>query len=379
MKKHVLLLFSFFALVSTFTLSVKCESVNVGTDFESVISDEYRELISSLDPYFTDKLPNTFGSSAENDAAELSTWQFLLSMLGKSFTDALSSVLPSFAKMICLIALTAILKGLTGLADGKSAEFISLVSTLCISSVFVLSQYNTVTFLLERLSDISSLASCLLPILVTLYCAGGNTAAAGVGGAGLSVFVFSVEQIFSKLAFPVFGSMLCLVSVSASGALKLDGFIRSLKRTYTNFITLVMSVFCAALASQSLIAGARDSVSLRAAKFITSSSVPIVGSSVGETLKTFAAGVGLLRKSIGIIGIVMILILTLPTIILLLLQGKSIELCASFAETLGCSKEKSLLDGISGIYGCLTASVSVVSVMLAFMLVLFSVSSVAIA
>ena len=217
-----------------------------------------------------------------------------------------------------------------------------------------------------------------MPLFVTLYSAGGNTAAASVGGGGIGIFAFSVEQIFSKLAVPVFGSMLCLVCVSSSVALRLDGFIRSLKRAYTNLITLVMSVFCAVLGSQTLIAGARDSVSLRAVKFITSSSIPIVGSSVGETLKTFAAGIGMLRKSSGIIGIVMILIITLPTVILLLLQGSSLNFCASFAETLGCSNEKALLDGISGIYGCLTASVIVVSVMLSFILILFCVSRVAI-
>lgn len=374
MKKYVFFIFSVCVLCSVFTFFAGGEDA----DIESVISDEYRELISSLDSSLTDKLPSSFGSSAQSDAAQVSTWSFLLSMLGESFTDAARSVLPSFAKMICLISAIAILKGVTSLTDRQSSDFISFVSTLCISCAFIMSQYSTVAFLAERLADISRLAKCLLPILITLYSAGGNTVTASVGGAGIGVFAFSVEQIFSKLSIPFFGSMFCLVSVSSSGALKLDGLIRSLKRAYTNLITLVMSVFCAVLASQTLIAGARDSVSLRAVKFITSSSVPIVGSSVGETLRTFATGIGMLRKSIGSVGIVMILILTLPTVILLLLQGSALNFCASFAETLGCANEKALLEGISGIYGCLTASVIVVSVMLAFILILFSVSGVAI-
>ena len=138
-----------------------------------------------------------------------------------------------------------------------------------------------------------------------------------------------------------------------------------------------MSVFCAILASQSLIAAGRDSVSLRAAKFITSSSVPIVGSAVGESLKSFAAGIGTLRKSVGGVGVVIIILLILPTILLLLLNGALLNFASSFAEMLGCDKEKALLENISGIYTCLCATLTVGGVTFAFMLIMLALSAVA--
>ena len=380
MKKYVLFILTVYVLLYAFAVTAFGEKLNFDSesDINSLILDEYRDLISSFDSTLADKLPTDFGTSPEDDASSLTAWDFILGMLGESFSSAALSLLPSFAKLVCLIVVISVLRQLTSLADPKSADFISSISSLCISGVFILSQYDTVVLLKERLADMSNLASCITPILIALYSAGGNTATAGVSGSALSIFTFTAEEVFSKMALPFFGAMFCLVTVSSSGALMLDGFIRTLKKSYTNLITLVMSVFCAILASQSLIASARDSVSLRAVKFITSSSLPVVGSSVGETLKTLAAGVSLLRKSVGVIGIVMILIMTLPTLILLLLNGSALNFCSSLAETLGCNKEKALLEGISGIYGCLCATLAVSSVMLVFILILLSVSSVAI-
>ena len=138
-----------------------------------------------------------------------------------------------------------------------------------------------------------------------------------------------------------------------------------------------MTVFCAILAAQSAIAAGSDSVSLRAVKFVTGSTIPIVGGAVNESMKTLASSVGLLKKCFGITGIAVISLLTLPIISMLLMSQFSLNLASSAAELLNCADEKKLLDGISGVYGMLIAVTVSCALMFIFLLTLFTLSATA--
>ena len=118
-------------------------------------------------------------------------------------------------------------------------------------------------------------------------------------------------------------------------------------------------------------------MSLRAAKFVAGSTIPVVGGSVSESMRTLSSSISLLRKSFGITGIILIFVLTLPVIILLLLTKTVLGISASAAELLGCDAEKRLLNGVSEIYGCLAAVVTSVSIMFIFLLTLLAVSATA--
>ena len=378
MKKHIFFTLAIILSVSLFYTKVSADTGAYSGLADFSVADEYKNFVTSLDETIKDVLPEDFGISAEDDAAKLTSWNFLLYSLGDSFALSVKSILPSFARLIGVILLIALIKRLSELTDAKSASLISFISSICIAASFILMQYDTVLLVKERLNDISSLAACMAPVFAALYTAGGNVNGAYVSGGGLGIFIFITEQILSNICFPFFGAAFCLASISASGELKLNGVLRSLKKAYTNILSFTMSIFCAILAAQSIIGAGRDSLSLRAAKFITSSSLPIVGSAVGESLKSLGNGIGMLRKSVGGVGVVMVLLLILPTTVLLILNGTLLNFSASLAEILGCDKEKELLENISGIYTCLTATLTVCAVTFAFMLIMLARSAVAV-
>ena len=109
-------------------------------------------------------------------------------------------------------------------------------------------------------------------------------------------------------------------------------------------------------------------MAMRGAKFAVSSFVPVSGGTVASTLGTLAASVELLRGSVGVIGIVIIIMMLLPTVIeLALLRG--VFLIGSFcASTLGAQGESKLLSELDSLYGYLEgiAALSAVVFIIAF-------------
>jgi hypothetical protein len=63
--------------------------------------------------------------------------------------------------------------------------------------------------------------------------------------------------------------------------------------------------------------------------------------------------VELLRGSIGVIGIVIIILMLVPVIVELALLRLALSLGAFFAGLMGCSSEQRLLSELSGLYGYL--------------------------
>ena len=125
-----------------------------------------------------------------------------------------------------------------------------------------------------------------------------------------------------------------------------------------------MTLLLALLSSQNTLCAAADSTGARTAKLVSSTIIPTVGGSVGETLRTVASGVQYLKSVVGISGIFFILLLLLPTLLAFLLGS-------GVAEILGCEGEGKLLGELGSVYGCMTSVVAMTSVMFILALNLF--------
>ncbi len=343
------------------------------------IDEEYSDFFSEVPISVENDLPEEVtGNDPVKDAESLTSWNFLLGFLGETLSKQLKNLLPTFVKLLGLILLSSVFSTFRNSLEPKTSKMLGFCQGAAVSVILVLMQSDTLTLISEHLSSLMSLVNTMTPITVLLYASGGNVAGAGVSASAMTVFMNFCQNILAKTIIPFSAICLCLTVVSSlSDGLGLGGFISLIKRYYTRTLTFMMSILCAILGMQSAIASGSDSISLRAAKFVAGSTIPVVGGSVSESMRTLAASITLLRRAFGITGIVLIALLTLPVIVLLLLTKAIMGIAASAAELMGCENEKRLLTGISDIYGCLTAVVTAVSLMFIFMLTLLAVSATA--
>lgn len=358
MKKVVFAaVFCLFAVFFTVFSSADVETPEEYGDFVKNLPDELLERID--------------GDNIVKDAEKLLSWDFFLSAFGEDIKKQFDAALPFAATLLGLIIISAAFTAIKKSLSPKTSEYLSFCLSAAIAASTVTTQIGVVSAVSYWIGDITKLTGAMLPVTLSLYIGGGNIQTAAVGNVGMSVFSSISQNLLGKTVIPVSWLLICLTIISSlTSGIELSGFINFIKKSYVTMLTFIMAIFCAILAAQNAIASGSDSVSLRAAKFVAGSAIPIVGGSVSESMRTLSSGISLLRKSFGGGGIVMILLLTLPVLLLLLLTKATFGFSSATAELLGCKKESKMLSDFGGIYGCLAAVVAACSIMFIFTLLL---------
>ena len=100
---------------------------------------------------------------------------------------------------------------------------------------------------------------------------------------------------------------------------------------------------------QGISAGKYDSISLKATKFAMKSYIPIIGSYVSDGMDFFVLGATLVKNSIGLVGVIILVVTILSPIILIIIYKLSLQLCSGILEMTGNSSISSFLASCSKI------------------------------
>ena len=92
---------------------------------------------------------------------------------------------------------------------------------------------------------------------------------------------------------------------------------------------------------------------MRGMKFAASSFIPISGGAISSTLGTLASSVELLRGAVGVGGVIIILLMLIPTVIEIAVIRILYSVIGGIAGMIGCDKESAMLNEIASLYGYL--------------------------
>ena len=238
-------------------------------------------------------------------------------------------------------------------------------------------QFEDIELFFESLGE---LMRAMIPVGASLWAMGGNVVSASSGSATLYVMLGVGETLFRTTVTPVCGVMSALNLCDAmSDEMRTGRMLATVRKIYNFFLCSVMTVLVSCLAAQTAISASADSTAARTARLVSGSFIPVLGGSVGETLRTLASGVGYLKNVFGIGGILMIFSLLLPVCLSALLFRTVFLICGGFADMLGCTSEARLLDGLGEVWGTMLAVITSVSVMFVLALCIFMQSVVAVA
>ena len=253
-------------------------------------------------------------------------------------------------------------------------------SSLCASVIVSAMQFPRITAAGAFFQRICVMMNSMIPVMTALYIAGGNTAAAAVSASSMLIQINLIELCATSLVVPSVCACMALTLADSfrTGSGSLSGIVGSIKHTLTFIFGLCGTLLMASLAGQKIIAAASDNAGARAVKFLAGNMIPVVGSTVGDTLRTLAASVRLLRSTVGVAGILTLALLLLPFLIELLLTRLALNSAASFGEMLGCKNLVKLSREIASLYGYVIAAAAMASVLCVLSLTLFAVGSTAI-
>ena len=135
---------------------------------------------------------------------------------------------------------------------------------------------------------------------------------------------------------------------------------------------MVMLIFTTVISTQTLLASKADTLSAKTAKMLATQIIPVVGGTIGETLRTAGASIEYLRSNVGVVLIVIFLIMIMPTLISIALYRLGFIISNAFAGLLGCERESKILLEISSIYGYVLAIISISAITLLLLITVFA-------
>ena len=134
-----------------------------------------------------------------------------------------------------------------------------------------------------------------------------------------------------------------------------------------------MTVISVILSFQTIIAHSSDTVAMRSIKYAISHSVPIIGGLVSDSARTLSTGLTLMKNSVGFIGIVIIILISLYPLISLTVSKYSLQLASSFSAVISEDKANLFLDESVRMLSFLIAIVIMLDVAFIFCISLFAV------
>ena len=372
---RLLLLSALFSLGFVVLLELKvcaAESYNY-----SSVPGEYTELVEGLPSDISSALPDDIYSDEPgkvgNAVAEIFSAEYLFSVISSALSLGIGDAAALFVMLSGVLVLSAVFSAFKSSVASEAMSRAVSFSTSCALFGCVISvqaeHFLRVEEFFERLALIMN---GMIPVASVVYAMGGNLSTAATSSGMLYVFLAFCEEICRSSILPI--AALCTAFAlcsSFSSNVNLHGLSSAIKKCYTFVLGLMMTVLLAVLSAQTVLSSAADTVSARAAKLVASNVIPIVGSSVGDTLRTLSSSVGYLKSVCGIGGIVFIILLVLPTLISLLLTRAVFILAVAVADLVGCESESKLLSELGSVYGVLVAVISMCSVMFILALTVF--------
>lgn len=345
---------------------------------EEDFSDEYEELTEGIPDDIAELLPDEIFSGDEetviSGVKKLTSWEFIIDtlfeMLGLN-PKQIVYVLASLLSMLVICSLLHMIKNI--ISNNGLAYVLDLVGCAAVGGTIISLSKPMLEKTLLLCGEIQVFVNTMSPFICGMYAMGGNVTTAVVQNYGLIVFLSIFENVCTLILQVVLGVSMALVVASIFiGNDSLLSLNNALKNGFTFFLGFIMLIYTTVISTQTLLSSKADSLSSKTVKMLTSQIIPVIGGSVGDSLKTAGASIEYLRSNIGILLIIVFVLMVLPTIISICLYRLVFILANGAAGLLGCEKEGRVMLEISSIYGHALAIISICAISLLFLLTTFA-------
>lgn len=346
------------------------------TDATDEIIRQYSDMLSDLPSDVAEMLPEElFSGNIEqmSDAvSEAGGFSYIFGKICEIIGLKLKSSVGLLATLCGLLVLSSVMRASGDALSGSTVKATSFCSGIAIIAAILSAGFDIVGSVRNYLTELNVITGSMIPIMSIMYAMGGNVGAAVANTGTLTVFLSVCEFVCNSTLVPWFSICLGLATVSAvAPSVKLHGISSVIKRVYTFSLGFVMLLLTATLSVQTTLSSASDGLAYKGAKYAASAFIPVVGGTVGETLGTLATSISFLKSTLGLGGIIVIVLMVLPVIISIALRRIVYMLAASVGEMLGCERESKLLSEITGLYGYLLGVVCICSIEFILILTVF--------
>ncbi len=277
-------------------------------------------------------------------------------------------------KLLVLAVIAAVLARFQQAWDregpGRLAESIIY---LVLMGLVLQSFHFTLNLARGSLDRVTEFVQALLPGIFTLLTAAGGLTLASICHPVVWTGIALVVRAIKDLVFPLiyFAGIIGLVSMLAEGfsLSKLGGLARKLA---IGLLGLLVALFLGVITIQGISVAVAEGVGFRAAKFVTGTFVPLVGSALADSME-LAAGCSLLIKNgLGLFGAVAAVLICLHPAVKILAVALIYYLGSALVQPTGEERLAAALHEVGNIFLMVFAALAITGLMFFFCLTILT-------
>lgn len=349
------LILCFFGVISTYAEDATSET----EEFQSEITQEIERGIKSDTPEEADDFLSDNDISIEDpeSASKISVgdWFDYILNLAKEF---LSRPLKLLGALLLVTVFTSVASGIIS-SNGKLLNIISIISVLSCTAILFETISDCIDSVSGTISNLSMFIMSYVPIFSSVVATCGS-ASSGISYYVLVLFLCEVITFLINYILVPFVSFSLASSIveSINPNLSINGFSRGLLSVAKWTLGLVSTIFIGVTSIQSIIGTSVDTVGVKAAKFAASSMIPVVGGAMSDAYSTMMGSLSLIKSSVGVLGIVIILVTALKPVVMVVCLKFSIWISGVIAAFFEQNRICSLLKGINNVLSILLGVVA---------------------
>lgn len=281
----------------------------------------------------------------------------------------LGEVYKGLGLLASVLAMAVLSSYLGELKSGFGAESVAecafFVCYIIIAGISASAFYQAVECTVRAVDSIAFFMRFLVPVLLTAMMTSGAILSAATLEPALLTMIEVAVFVIQKLFIPavLISTALGIVG-SMSDRFKTDRLVGLLNKAVRWGLSLTLTIFVSLAGLKSIASAGADGLTVRLSKFAASNLVPMVGGILSESAETVMNCSAVIKNSVGILGIICVVIIAMGPVLKLGSMLILMRLTAAVTEPVSDPK---IVDCISR----LANSVSVLFSMVAVIMVMF--------
>ncbi len=281
-------------------------------------------------------------------------WSFLKSGAKKPVAAGMS-----------ILAVTLISATVESMEISGGAALAALYATaLSAAAVITAPVLSVIRASVNAMQGCSVFMTAFVPVFAVVVASSGRAVSSVSMSALLLGAAGAVSFISNFVVVPLLGGFLSIgIASSVSPVLARSGIADGIKKIAFWIMSALTTVFVGILGIQTAVNTCADTLSLKTAKFIVGSSVPVAGTALSEALAALVGSMGMLKTSIGIYGVAACCAIFLPLVTELFMWRIILTLNAVVSDVFSLTKISALLRSVDTVISVITGIILLTAAM----------------
>lgn len=361
----------FFTVLIVILIGVRLAAFTVSAqESPSEIADELGidvgEVSDNLTPEAKEILEENGLTVDNTEAISEITPQKIFGYIWGEFKKSLTRPLKALASLLAVILVAALIEGMRDSIPNRGLS--KIFGVICVLiSVGIISE--AVLGSIERAAGALDSGGTFMigyvPVFAGITASSGSVTSAAAYNMLVLFAAQTAVQLSGEVIVPALSVCMAMGIVEAINPdFRLSGITEAVKKAVSFALGFIMTVFIGLLSLQSIVGASADTLGVKAAKFVVSNFIPVVGGAVSDAYATVKNSLGLLRGGVGFIGIAAIFVMILPPILDVTAMRLVFGVADIVTELFGVSQVKILVKNTGWILSTIFSILICFSVML---------------